>query len=195
MGIFRSFVAAAFLLVPAATTASAANLVQNGDFEAGVTGWVCSVSSDSACRADDVVSGVGPGAGAESFFGYENRGTATLTQTVMTNIGDDYTFSFIAALTTVGGVGVNTLSYTLGGGAAAAVAGLVNGQYQSYSSQFTATGASTDIVFSWSTVGGSGGVRIDSVALTPSAVPLPAALPLLGAGLGGLAMVRRRARS
>ena len=58
---------------------------------------------------------------------------------------------------------------------------------------FVATGASALISFqSLST--GFYGPALDNVSVETAAVPLPAAAPLLGAGLGALAMLRRRRR-
>jgi len=190
-----SLAVTAVISLPLAASA-ATELVTNGDFESDLSGWTCSgFTATFECRSDGEVSGVGPGEGSFSFFGFQNSGVGILSQTVSTDTGALYDFSFIHALT-LSETG-NTLSYRIGGGPATMVTGAEVGVYNDANDQFTATGESTLLEFLIETETGQGGWRLDSVSIQAAdsaVIPVPAALPLMGGALAGLfAVARRRA--
>lgn len=65
--------------------------------------------------------------------------------------------------------------------------------YFNFSTTFTANGMG-ELFFESDSASGFGGVVLDNVSLTAAPVPLPAGLPLLLAGLGGLGLASRMRR-
>jgi hypothetical protein len=179
------FAAAMFVAAPAS-----ASLLTNGGFETGdLTGWSCTTTGPDSCN---VGSGFGPGPIEATFdwFGFEN-GTARgeLSQTFATSAGATYDFSFFSSLTFTD-VPANILSYSFGAGETVVANTL---SYAETAGSFMATGAATTLTFFFETDSGTGGFVIDdvSVALATPAVPLPAGMALMLAGVGALAVARR----
>lgn len=184
---FRSFVAACALLTAGAAHAS---LVTNGSFETGLTGWAC-VAGGGNCFAG-TQSGVTPVDGSSYFYGFDNVSPAgVLSQSLATVAGASYSISF--AFNTNGAAPPNALSV---------IAGdldqdlpVVQFAWGTYSSTFTAAGASTLLQFIFSTAGGSGTVFLDNVIVDRvGTVPVPPTLALVALGIAGLAATRRRQR-
>ncbi len=159
-----------------------ATLLLNGDFESGTTGWTVTTNS----------GGFGVSGGA--FWGYDNVGHGTLSQTFATTPGQNYDFSFYSSSSIDPG---NILRYQFDSGSIETVT-TTTSMVQSIGA-FTATGPTSTLQFYFETDDGTGTWSIDDVVVTPgsfSAVPEPGSLLALGALVGcGTFMRSRRTRS
>lgn len=182
----RLFRTATLLALFCSASASLPAQVVNGDFETGnLTGWTI-----SSCG----FTGVDGGASHSGSFGLfsGNIGSpCVLTQSVSTTIGTQYSFSFW--LRNVSGGSPNSFQALFGG---QSLLSSIDGPGTGYALQtfnVTATSTSSELRFQlrhdpsfWD---------LDDVSLTPTTVtPEPSTVALIAAGLGALAVIRRRRR-
>jgi hypothetical protein len=180
MVIKKTLLGAVMVLGLASVTANA-SLVANGSFETGnFSGWTqggntgfTSVSNSVAAVHSGTYGGLlGP-----------SGSVGTLTQSIATTVGQQYSVSFW--LNNLG-AGTNSFSASFG----STLLSLSNKSaftYTLYTFLVQATTSTTNLVFTfrqdpnyWS---------LDDVNV--QAVPIPAALPLLAAGLGGIGLMAR----
>jgi hypothetical protein len=193
-------IAAALAITPVAASAAA---FTNGDFEAGLTGWVAGGTVNAflgSVYADGISTAATPAQRANTyvFFGGGNvESTNTLSQTFDTVAGATYNFSF--DVLAVGGNDVQNLSFDFGGvGATIEVTSFNDfSQYQTISSSFVASGPTSTVSFT--NFSGFDGIDpvIDNVIIRTNgtgAVPEPATWAMLLAGFGLVGAVRRRQR-
>jgi hypothetical protein len=116
-------------------------------------------------------------------------GVGRVAQTVDTTAGRKYGLSLWVTANDI--EPANSLSYMLDGGPAVFIPRIgALGTFDFFSDMFAAIGASAEIKFLFETDPGTGGFFIDDVPV--SAAPLPAALALVAAALGGLVLERRK---
>ncbi|WP_028583872.1 PEP-CTERM sorting domain-containing protein [Desulfogranum mediterraneum] len=167
------------------TISAHANLVTNGGFESGLTGW-------SLSGEDSHFFGSGH-TGAQSLELFDNSGFATLSQMITTTVGATYDFSFWSAVYSV--VPGNILRYSLDSGPIVTVAQASGGfNWEYFSDSFVASSTSTAISFFIETDPGTGTWKLDDVyvSLGENPVPEPTTMLLFGTGIAGLAAIGRR---
>lgn len=176
-----------FLLIGIWAGKANANIIVNGGFEEGMTGWSVSGADDY-----DVSSYGGVHGGSFNLWGYDNDGYATLSQTVNTTIGELYNFSFWSR--TNYDVAANILGYSFDNGATIFTVNRTTSWAETATS-FIASSNSTTIEFYFQTDSGTGTWHFDDVSLvknTAAPVPLPSAVILFGSGIAGIIGLRRR---
>lgn len=179
-------VTAALLPLSASATTE---LVTNGGFETNdLTGWTC--TGASLC---DTVGGSVVYSGSYGLYGYDNDGFATLSQTIDTEVGATYDFSFWSRTTNL----LNEIRYSLDGGAVQEITETLT--FSQTTDSFVASGTSAVISVFFETDPGTGVVVFDDISVTlgeaAPAVPLPASAVLLMGAVAGLgAYGRRRAK-
>jgi hypothetical protein len=199
--IKRKLLAIAMLVLP---TLASANLVTNGDFEAAGTGWTttptvgfANVSVYTTCCGASGTYTAAPGA---AFFGWGDTTGGTLAQNIATVIGQSYVVTF-AHGALIGGTPQTLLAAAIGsaGGTLGSQAASAIGTYDfgsvlsNYSFTFIADSATTRLLFTdTSTRTASVDGILDNVTVNAAAVPVPASLPLLLAGLGLFGFTARR---
>ena len=196
-------IAAATLLALTALPATAAELITNGNFEAGATGFTTTGNVAVISGADYVTFAVGsgsPAAQANHFasFGSDNAaGTGVVFQSFATVLGQIYTLSFdYGAFNSTS----QQLSYSLTGLPGANVLPITAGTsnldslFTNFTTSFTGAGGPTILSFqSTSTAGDNADILLDNVSVT-GPVPEPAtwAMMLMGFGMVGVGVRRRR---
>jgi hypothetical protein len=172
----------AALALVAGATSSQANLVTNGGFDSGLSGWVYD-----------------PGTWTDG-GGYANLSFCTgcsLSQTLTTEVGKTYSLSFLYNPgVDAGGVSlwVDWGNYVF----QLAVSGDPEWSYISYPLIYTYTATTTSTVLIFSGYSLSSIFGLDDVVVNAVATPLPAALPLFasgGAGLLGFVSWRRKRKA
>jgi len=183
----KSIAAATLLSCAPAFASAATELVSNGGFETGdLSGWTC--LDANYCEA---TTGT-PHSGTYSLQGYDNVGFATLSQTIATTTGASYDFS--AWVYSNYDNPANIFGYSLDGGATTSLG--TSTVYTQILDTFVASGTSAVISLFFETDGGTGTIRIDDISVVQTAaVPVPAALPMLLLGLGGLGVAARRKKA
>ncbi len=204
----RSFAKLAILALSlglASPALAASNIVTNGGFDSGLSGWTVSPNTTEIYAADGNVYSSCCGTGAlasqtdafAAFGGGSVANVSTLSQALLTIPGQDYTLSF--DLTALGG-GSQNFSASLFDGSTllgSLISTATAGQpFSTYSLNFFATSASTNLVFNVTPFGTGAGDSIDPILdnVSVSAAPEPAtwAMMILGFGLIGSALRRRR---
>lgn len=198
--------ALAFVMAAGPATASTVNVVTNGGFEDGATGFFTDFTQGqlgSVSRYDVVgtTSGLAPHSGTQYLFVNGNNTPSSeptsWAQTVQLIAGNLYSFS--AWMADWSGVNPKAiLSVRIDGTEFTTMtAPATQDTWAQFTGSFTAhiTGTATLSFVELTSAFGGNDYGLDDISLTtsiPSAVPLPAGLPLLLAGMGALALVRRR---
>jgi len=184
-------------LAALSVAASAADLVQNGSFEADAvapgtwsifatpTDWT-PIGSGLEIR-DNVAGTAEDGSNFIELDGYQNM---SITQTLATVVGQTYTFSFWYADRVGTDPSTNGVSYSIGG-LAGTIAGTGSTAWQEFTGSFVATSTSTLLTLGAAGTSDSYGSSIDNVSVI-SAVPEPTTTALFLAGLGVLGFSARR---
>lgn len=202
--------ASAVALVPA--SASAADLVTNGGFEApDVSNPCCSTVPPDALPGWSVNSGnvnvvngtYASGAGNLAYEGDQyldlvgQGGVGSISQIVSTVAGQVYNLTFAYSHNLFTGLASASASFAIDGlnGVVTHNGGSnVNLNWQTYSGSFVASGASATLTFTNLAGGGNEGIFLDAVSVE-TAVPEPAVWLTMLLGFGAIGGAMRAARS
>ena len=181
-------IAGTFLSLAPLMAAASTELITNGDFEAGLTGWTC--SDADACGTDTFM---GVFAGAASWYGFDNNGFATLSQSIATNVGATYDVSFWYQWAEPDVYEGNISTVDVGGTLLENLSNTTLSWTQVFAS-FVADAAVSTLTFTFETDPGTGTLNLDNVSVMEqmAPVPLPASALLLGGAIAGLGVMRRR---
>jgi hypothetical protein len=189
----------AFLFVTMGLGTARANLVTNGDFGTGdFTGWTPTYASSGSVLhvITSTYTGSGPAITPPPGFTYEagfgaNQGLDdTISQSLMTTPGQEYTFTFLLAhnWTDLAGQADHFEVYW-GGQSLLNLSGTTSAfPWTEYSFDVVASGSSTTITFAGSET--PAWYALDGVSVNP--VPIPPSVLLFAPGLFGLTAIRRR---
>ena len=183
-------------LFSAAATSSAQNLVVNGGFESNnFSGWTLSDPSGNSVVASNSQNFVFAAEGTRyaylaTEFAPSTGSISTLSQTLNTQAGQAYTFSFALANDQTPPAGVETFQAFFNNVALSLTLPPPNGGYQFFTfSDLIATSNLTEIRFEYRH--DDDGFRLDAV----SVVPEPSTVSLLAiSAAGGVLFVYRRTR-
>jgi hypothetical protein len=199
---FSKSLASSFALsIAVAATSARADLVTNGGFESGdFTGWTLS-GNDTPLELNnlygvegvDPVDGISPYSGTyQAFIADLDANATTLSQTISTTAGTEYTVSwYLAQDTPIVPPYSNTLSVSFGGTTLASLTGVPVEGYTHYSYPATATSSSS--ILSLTLGNDLGEFLLDEVSVVPVEVPEPAPWTL-AVGCALMLFVPRRTR-
>lgn len=180
-----AMVAAIGFAVALSGPAQAANIVTNGSFETGdLTGWTLGGNSGFMGVECPGAPFAGPGDGNCDLFAGPVGSNGTLSQTLNTTAGGRYFITF--DLQPDGGT-PSFFSATFGGTLLTSLTNPVASPYQVLHFVGVATGATTAISFAFRD--DPGFLKLDSVSVS---LPEPGTLALLGMGMIGLWLRRRK---
>jgi hypothetical protein len=201
----KKILIASLLAVATMGGAQAVELVTNGDFSAGGTGWSTSDGTVGFAHLSAYISCCGidgtayPYEKNAAFFGWGDQPGGVLSQTLATVAGQTYNVSFLYGALSSPSLQTMTVQARSGldlllGGADVSAYGTTNqlALVSPYSFSFVATDSSTTLLFkdtSLNTYSTDG--MVDSVSVT-AAVPEPETYAMLLGGLGLLGLAARR---
>lgn len=166
--------AMAILSITAQIGTASANLVSNGGFDNGSTGWtLTNIDQNDFVFFDQ-----------EAILG-KSGGVGTISQTLTTETGKSYYFSFKLANDMPG---TNLFQALWNGQSVHSITNALASDLTLYSFLVSANSTSTEIAFNFQN--DPAVFHLNNVDVTPT--PIPAAFWLLGSGLAGLVGVRRR---
>lgn len=182
----RRLAALVSLLLLGSASAGAQELVTNGGFETGnFSGW-----AQSGCTGFDGVDSFSPHAGTYgAFFGAVDA-PCTISQSVATVSGAQYTFSFWLGNQVPG---VNSVAVSWGGSSVFSAANVGEQPYTQQSFTVTAASSATQISFALSNRDNF--FDLDDISVLPvRTVPEPGSLGLIAAGMIAMAAFARPRR-
>lgn len=172
------------------TSAAQANLLTNGSFESGLTGWqdTCHTPGHGDCGTGISTWWPSHVDGFQEFYGYDNSTVGVLSQTFETTPGQVYQLDFHYITNFPAS---NTLNYGVGS-YEASVSLPLSVDWQQKVDQFTATDSTTTLSFFYTTIPGTGTLGLDAISVT--AVPEPGTWALTSLGLAAVGLLSRRQR-
>lgn len=189
------------IMVFPASEARADNLIVNGGFEApAISGWT-SVNSIPGWFSTTNGIEIQRNAAGSPYEGYQHveldaYANSNMIQNIATGAGRTYDLSFAYSPRPGVAVSSNGIDVYFNGSLLENIAvsgiGLGNTQWSMHHYMVTATGSLSSLEFRAAGISDSYGGYLDSVSMTQTAVPLPAAFWLLGSGVLGLLGIRRR---
>jgi len=195
--------ALAGIVIGLASVPAYANLVQNGSFETGIApGGFTTIPGGNSISIDgwtvtgnsvDYIGSYWAASNGSRSIDLSGENLGGLTQSISgLNVGQSYTLSFDYAANP-DFTGPRSMSFSLGSftGTLANVTNSPNVSWLTYIVTFVYNGGG-DLLSFTQLDGGAYGVALDNVDL--NAVPVPAALPLLGSALAGGALLGWRRR-
>jgi len=194
------------LVASALGTAQASDLVVNGGFESGLSGWTSGggqvdatlVSNYSSCCA--IYNSYPYNSGNAAFFGSGNLPGGWISQNLATTAGDSYTLSFLYGAIAASNLQTMNVSVLNGSTVLASTDVSAYGTYNvanmmaNNTLNFTATSSSTTLKFADTSLitNNTDGV-LGNVSIPVAAVPEPETYAMMLAGLGLMGfMVHRK---
>lgn len=204
----KKIILTSLLAVAAMGSVQAADLVTNGSFELGGTGWsfTDTVGFAPVSQYQDCCGINGSGypsinGNSAAFFGWGQQTGGTLYQTLSTHAGTTYTVNFSYGALAQNQLQTMTVSALNGAAELSHLNVQAYGSYDQphlvsgYSFQFTANSSSTKLLFSdTSAITNNTDAMIDSVSVM-AAVPEPETYAMLVAGLGMIGFLARRRKA